>query len=282
MSPGTDRPAWLNLFPDEEFRFHIGVKPGKPEEFFAPTADNARLLAERKHWLDSASDDCAVWRPEAAPLLEETLAIARQWQTLDDTALEAINHAASPQEKLLALGHAWEPDFLLLAPGDGGEFRLVAGVVCFPSSWRVTEKIGRGLEFIHGPVPTLNPTLGPAVRQFLARLRPGVAWLRSNWGLSRSPELNHHPERRMPRLAPPLAAGDVWIRIENQALVALPASRGILFGIRLEVHPLAEIKQDAAAASGLRRALQTMPEEIAIYKGLSAARVELIRLLESA
>ncbi|MBI5774145.1 MAG: DUF3445 domain-containing protein, partial [Verrucomicrobia bacterium] len=189
--------------------------------------------------------------------------------------------ATQGSEKLLALGRAWESDFLLLAPGGDGEFRLVAGVVCFPSSWRVTEKIGRGLEFIHGPVPSLNPTLGPAVRQFLARLRPGVAWLRSNWGMSRSPELNHHPDRHLPRLTPPLAPDEVWIRIENQALVALPASRGILFGIRLEVHSLTELKQDAAATQGLRRALQTMPEDIAVYKGLSAARAELVRLLEA-
>lgn len=280
MSLARDRQAWLNLFPNEDFRFHIGVKQGRPENFFAPTADHAHLIAERKHWITAAPEACAVWLPEAAPLLEETFDLARQWQTLDDGALAEISRAASPQEKMLALGRAWEPDFLLLAPDEAGEFRLVAGIVCFPSSWRVTEKIGRGLEFIHGPVPTLNPTLGPAVRQFLTRLRPGVAWLRSNWGMSRSPELNYHPDRHLPRLTPPLASGDVWIRIENQALVALPSSKGILFGIRLEIHPLAELKQDATAANGLRRALQTMPEEIAVYKGLSAVRAELIRLLE--
>ncbi|MBI5772606.1 MAG: hypothetical protein HZA89_02550 [Verrucomicrobia bacterium] len=93
MSPRPDRPGWLELFPDEEFRFHIGVKPGKPEEFFAPTADHARLLAERKHWLATAPGDCAVWLPEAAPLLEETLALAQQWVA---PASAGSNPASSP------------------------------------------------------------------------------------------------------------------------------------------------------------------------------------------
>ena len=36
----------------------------------------------------------------------------------------------------------------------------------------------------------------------------------------------------------------VWFRVERQALVALPETGEILFGIRLEVIPLAEVRAD--------------------------------------
>ena len=75
-----------------------------------------------------------------------------------------------------------EPDILFLVPSDeSGEFRLVAGCVCFPSSWRLAEKLGKPLTAIHGPVPGLNEQLGAPITQFLRRLEPGIAWRRENW-----------------------------------------------------------------------------------------------------
>ena len=83
----------------------------------------------------------------------------------------------------------------------GGLF--FARAVCFPSSWRPEEKNGLPVHAIHSPVPTLNKNLGARIDKFLANLEPGKAWERSNWGLSRSAELNQHPTRDIPRLTPP-------------------------------------------------------------------------------
>ena len=128
-------------------------------------------------------------------------------------------------------------------------------------------------------MPGLNQQLGRQIEGFLDKIRPGISWERANWGLSRSPELNQHPERRLPRLDAAVTLGEVWLRIELQSLVALPRSQGILFGIRLEIHRLAEVKQDVAAAERLCRALATMPDDMARYKNLAAARSTIIRLL---
>jgi dimethylamine monooxygenase subunit A len=70
-----------------------------------------------------------------------------------------------------------------------------------------------------------------------------------------------------------------WLRVERQALVALPRSGGVCFGIRVESHPLTVVKADAVACEGLRRALETMPSAMADYKGLSVSRARLIQLL---
>ena len=110
-------------------------------------------------------------------------------------------------------------------------------------------------------------------------MTPDIASLRANWGLSRSPELNLHPKREVPRLDASVTIEEVWLRVEHQALIALPRTGGVLFGIRVVVHPLAEVKRDAEAARGLRRALQTMPEPMAVYKGIAAARDRLIEIL---
>ena len=112
-------------------------------------------------------------------------------------------------------------------------------------------------------------------------MKPNIAWQRTNWGLSRSAELNQHPERALPRLDATVHLEEVWLRVEHQALVALPRNHGILFGIRIAIHPLAELKQDPAVASRFSRALQTMPEDMAQYKNLAAARSTIIALLRS-
>ncbi len=270
-------PAWAELLPDEDFRFHFGLQPGDAAAFFTPTREHASLTHQRQHWLEQAPQTYSAVLPEGAPLLQETLALARQWQSLPDAHSFDFT---DPVQRCLALGRMWEPDFLLLKPDAVGEFRLVAACVCFPSSWRLSEKIGQSLAAIHAPVPSLNPTLGKSIHQFLAKLRPGPAWLRANWGLSRSPELNKHPDRNLPRLTPPLRLDEVWLRIEHQALVALPETGGVLFGIRLEMISLTEVKQHSGATRGLLRALRTMPEEIAAYKNLALARVNIMELLQ--
>jgi hypothetical protein len=182
---------------------------------------------------------------------------------------------------LLAIGELLEPDFILLKHDreQNAGPRLVAGCVCFPSSWSLADKVGRPVEWIHSVVPGLNDQLGARIGTFLRRMTPGQAWLRANWGLSRSPELNQHPERHLPRLDANVTSDEVWLRVEHQALVALPKSGGILFGIRIAVHPLAEVKQDPTAWVGLRRAMRTMPELMAAYKGVSTARERILSLL---
>lgn len=270
-------PAWAELFPDEDFQFRFGLRPAEAAAFFAPTPGQAGILRERSHWLASDPDIYSALLPEGEPIVAELAALAQTWNPV--AHLAALQTAAQPHEWLLQLGKSLEPDFLLLHAEENGPFRLVAGCLCFPSSWALAEKAGRPVLEIHAPVPTLNATLGSGIDQFLGRIRPAAAWSRSNWGLSRSGALNQHPCRRTPALAPPLHSEEVWLRIENQIFYRLPQTGGLLFGIRIQNVPLAEVKAWPAAARGLGRALRTMPAEVARYKGLTAAREAIAALL---
>jgi hypothetical protein len=143
----------------------------------------------------------------------------------------------------------------------------------------LSEKLGQPVEFIHNVVPGLNASLGAAIQTFLAKLKPGIAWQRFNWGLSRSPELNQHPDRLLRPLDAAVRLEEVWLRVEDQALVALPKSGGILFGIRIANHSLTEVAADPAVCAGFVRALETMPVAMARYKNLATARERILNLL---
>lgn len=268
--------ALAEIFPDEDYRFTLRFERGDAEAFFAATTHHAELLSQRRHLLRSEPDTYAALLPEGVELLEETADLAHEWN-----GFTAESETEYPWEECLELGRFWEPDYLLLKCEPGGEIRLCGGCLCFPSSWRLGDKVGQPIEVVHAGVPGLNDSIGPGIHKFLAGLKPGVAWLRHNWGLSRSLELNQHPDRNLPRLEENLRADEVWLRVERQALVALPQSKGILFGIRIENHPLTEVQADADAAKRLARALETMPEEMARYKNLAAARGKILDLLRA-
>lgn len=267
------------LFGDEDYRFHVGLRRGAAAEFFQPTVQHNALLEERSHWLRTEPQAYSAFLPASEALLNECIALAREWGSITPEQHSSFDALKPPHERGLRLGEIWEPDFLLLRPDASGRFQLVGGCVCFPSSWSLAEKIGQPLEFIHGPVPGLNAQLGRQIDTFLTKLTPGAAWLRHNWGLSRSPELNQHPSRPLPRLDDSVTLEEVWLRVERQALVALPASGGVLFGIRIAMHSLAEVKRDTSTAELLARALRTMPAEVAAYKGLATARERVAELL---
>ena len=281
---------FAELFPDEDFRFHMAMQRGKAEDFFQHTAGHAALMAERRRWFASEPKVYSAALPQCEPLLDEFIELARSWETaampdFSPPSTGGWKHTARPDNvalpvRCIGLGESWEPDFLLLKANANGVFHLLGGCVAFPSSWSLEEKVGKPMEFIHGRVPGLNSQLGQSIQSFLSKLQTNSnAWLRHNWGLSRSRELNQHPRRTLPRLDASVMLDEVWLRIERQALMNLPRSGGVLFGIRIELHPLANVKEDTVAAQRLARALRTMPGEAAAYKGLATARERLLELL---
>jgi hypothetical protein len=273
--PFSVRTTLERLFPDEDYRFHLRMERGDPASFFAPTPLHEQWIAERQSWLRSDPHTYAALLPPGEPLMAEVSELAQSWNGFVPSPRE-------PWPTLLALGEFWEADYLLLKSDADGEIRLYGGCLCFPSSWRLTDKLGQPIEFIHGPVPGLNANLAAAIHKFLAGLKPGAASLRHNWGLARSPELNHHPDLNPPRLDASVEMDEVWLRVEHQALVALPRSSGILFGIRVVNYPLADVLADSVAGLRLVRALETMPEAMAVYKGIGTAREHVLELLRNA
>lgn len=269
--------CFAGLFPEVDYQFQMRMRRMTVREYFKPSARAAAVLAERDRWLRMEPHRYFACLPEARECVEEAFGDFRDLDLIPPPGDQGA--LASPERLLREFGHRLEPDVVFLRPDAVRDFRMVAACVCFPSAWNLEEKMGRPLAEIHGPVPTLNAELGGSISQFLQRMAPGVAWCRENWGLSASSELNHHPARGLPRLERTVELAGVWLRVERQALVALPKSGGVLFAIRVEVFPLANVIAEPSARLGLRRALETMPEVVAEYKGLAQARKRIVDLL---
>lgn len=261
---------WRGLFGTGPFAFTFGVRRGTAADWLTPGGP-AELLAERRRWLAAALKRHRPWLPAAAALLAELTGLLGFSPRSPDAAGQASE-----------LGGAWAPDFLLLSPDADGEMVFRGGCVCFPTSWAPEEKLGRPVTGIHAPVPTLNAALGRRIRDYLARVPAGALGERENWGLAATPELNLHPALDRPRLTAAATPATTWLRVERQAFVPLPANGGVAFLIRLELERLDRLATaDLAAAWALAAALDSMPAEVAAYKGLEAARAGLAAALRS-
>lgn len=246
----------------------MGLRTGDAQSFFAATPENDEILRERRQALDESPAHYAALTDAGLPLLDETRTFAESCGVVTESGNSSIE----------SLGRVIEPDFVLLRGSDEGPV-IVGGVVCFPSSWALPEKMGLTLDQTHGPVPGLNAQLAQRVRTALDRLASGTAWERENWGMARDGNRNHHPSRPRMRLDATVEPDEIWLRIERQVLYRLPTTGGLLFGIRVETSPWREFTEEEEAVSGLRRGLETMPEEIAAYKGVAAARKRILDLL---
>jgi len=264
----SPEPDWLRLFPDVDYRLPMNLRPGDAARFWTPHADAATVLAERHHWLQTHPQRHLQILPQG----REACAEALEWLSAQ-TGLDLPDERAAA-EKL-------EADWLVLGGDVEAFFPVWAGAVLFPSSWALEEKIGRPLAEVHAPVPGLESALGASIATFLARIAPGAAWERENWGLSADERLNQHPALDTLRLDADAKLENTILRLERQFLTRLPRTRALLFGIRVSNHRLDALAARPGIAPRLARALETMPDALAAYKGLETARGGLIAALRA-
>jgi hypothetical protein len=159
---------------------------------------------------------------------------------------------------------------LCLMTGEGDGWVLAAASVCFPSRWRLADKIGRELLDIHRPVAGYETALDRPVRSFFDRLRPDRPMWRLNWTLLDSPDLHQpdaedrrgpSPDRRDPGKA-------LWFRVERQTLRRLTPRPAITFTIRTYVTSLERLVADhPEVVAPMMATLPTVPPAALAYKG---------------
>jgi hypothetical protein len=154
--------------------------------------------------------------------------------------------------------------------------------LCFPSHWRLADKLGRPLEVIHEPVPGFADGLAVTVDRFFANLQVVRPVWRVNWSLVDTPQLFLPPEHRAARkaIAAERAGEQLWLRVERQTLRRLPRSGDVLFGIRTHLAPLADVIDGPGAAQALAARVREMPPGMAAYKGIAAIRDALLSWLD--
>lgn len=275
----------LRSLTDGSFRFQMSVRPGEGAPFFAPTPHHGEVMADRRALLASHPELYAAAQPGTAGLLRATATLVQEWLAKSGSPPPPLP-PVPPQEDADHLGawcaqagRTWEPDWVIMQRGEDGVYRLVAGAVCFPSGWALSDKLGRPLDEIHEPVPGLNDALGRQIHVFLDRLKPSAVWWRDNWGLSADSALNHHPSLHLRPLTADARLATTWLRYEEQLLARLPDSLDVVFGIRVGRVRLTEILPFPDVTRRLAEALRSMPEAVADYKGIAPARATLLQQL---
>lgn len=250
-------------------------------------AQKDRLLREERAAVFAATPGSEAAQAELLAALVEHLA-ARPDFRLDEGRLIRPDGAAIALESdapLALAGRLVQEDLCLLElPPEsdaesvsGAEYRLSAASLCFPSRWLLSEKIGRPLTPIHGPVPDYDADLARRVNRVFAALPVERPLWRANWAAAPTGELRLPPEPGL--RAEAAARGPFWLRVERQTLRRLPRTRAVVFGIRIHARPFASLQPEIAAA--LKTALAALTPAEAEYRGGEPARRGALAHLEA-
>lgn len=221
-------------------------------------ADYPAQMAYRAHLLAEHRDTVLAVQPSAEAAAEELLhAVLDHLSERPDflcrpgrlTRPDGAEVAVDFERPLETLNHMVAEDWCILQRRDGdAEYRLQAAILCFPSRWLLSEKIGHPLTVIHDPVPDYDDTLARRVNRVFETLRPDRPLVRCNWLVHGDPEL-HRPIGRFQKdhtREEPIHG--LFLRTERQSLVRLPKSGAVVFGIKTSITPLECLTQAAAAA----------------------------------
>jgi hypothetical protein len=156
--------------------------------------------------------------------------------------------------------------------------RVVWAHVCAPSGWDPGVSAGRSLLDLHGPVPAAARlhAASDALARAIVRAGPHVRWV---WGLTDDPAAALHPRWRT---RPSTARGPVeelTFRAERQTTLPLRELGLGVFLIRVHRAPLGEVLRPPGRAGRLAAAISSLPDDLAVYKGVAERREELLARL---
>ena len=277
------------------YRMAMGLAGVPKDEWFELDAKYRDELAERARLLATRHADVFGTEPDSEPARAEALTMIIAHLTEEYPAFFAAGRdglynrltneywAIAAHDPLELCGRLVQEDLCLIQDSPEGP-RLTAAVLCFPSRWRLREKLGKPLAKVHGNVPFFGERLAHPVDRFMTHVRPDHIVARLNWSVLENPAL-YQPAGKW-RTAHDASiternAGDrLFLRVERQTLRRLPASGAVLFGIRVHVYPLVHAVTEPEAASRLASAVRALPSEMAHYKSLPMFQAALLGWLD--
>lgn len=266
-----------------------GVSPMSVGEWTAIDPDFAAQMAYRGELL--ARDRALVMQvlPEAEPLVVElynelvAYLATRAGYRVDPgqvTRPDGETVTLEPDAPFDTINRLVADDFCILtADPRHGEYRLVAGLLCFPSRWLLSEKIDRPLTSIHEPVPDYDETLARRVNRLFDALRPGHPMVRCNWLIHPTAEL-HLPLGLSDKFfESEVGVETAFLRTERQTLTRLKHSGAVVFGIKTSICPIAALSREESAA--LRQELTSHHDEDIAYRSSMNVYQAALELLSS-
>jgi hypothetical protein len=262
------------------------------QHYHRDIAERRQLLRDRHELVFGALPGSEAARRETLEMVAEHLvtrhpaAFTRRGATLTNHLTGDEWDLVSPdRDHLHVAGLLVQEDLCIVQVDEAGRPLFTAAVLCFPSRWRLHEKLGRALPQVHDPVPLYADRLARPVDRFMRSIKPGHIAMRLNWSVVDSPAMfqpggkwrdapNHE-------ITAANAGQKLHLRVERQTLTRLPRSGAVLFGIRVHSYPLDSAIRGAAEAARLAAAVRVLPEEISLYKSLRPVRTALLEWLDN-
>lgn len=287
----------LYPFLDPPYRMTMGLLPLDPAEWILLDEGFAADMAEKELLLAGRHGEVFAALPEGVGGGREVLArlcdyLPRRYPDHYAREGEALRRSdgvlfdpRSPLHPLDLAGRLVQEDLCLMR-ATGESWILAAASLCFPTRWRLADKIGRPMAAIHEPVPGFAATLGAPVERFFNRLAPGKAVWRANWGLIDDPALfqpgGHFRAAVNTAITADNAGESVWLRVERQTLTRLPQSGDILFTIRILQETLGETAASPRRAERLAALIRSMPGDLKRYKSIPPFEAAVLAYLSRA
>jgi hypothetical protein len=266
----------------------VGLQPLDLQDWIEPDvhfaselAEKERLLRERHHEVFAVLSEAFAGSMEVLELL--AVHLPARFPTLYRGEGDFLYNLVTSQRWNLSqqvlhpldlAGRLVQEDLCLMQHDPASNtYRLVGASLCFPTRWRLAEKMGKPLTAIHEPVAGYEEQLASTVDRFFDRLSVEKPVWRLNWGLIDDPALfqptGHGRQGLNPDITAENAGEKLWLRMERQTLRRLPRTQNVLFTIRVYIHPLRQLEAHPERAATLASALRNMPEPTRLYKSLS-------------
>jgi hypothetical protein len=246
----------------DNFRHRLGTFPVEISNWLLRDAEFDSTVQLKKKLLATRRSEVVGLQPGGDEVAEEAAQLVSAWA--------GVELASRGIDALVEASLLVADDLAVLQPiksHDGSEQLLLnAAVVCCPSRWMLSEKMGHNMLAIHEPVAKYADHVGAAVDTYFQRLTVEKPVWRSNW------IIQDHPALFQPQipLGPLVKTPDeLWIRMERQTLRRLPKTGGILFTIRGYQQPLPEyLSRSKQIAQDTRTLVERLPEDVAQYKSV--------------
>ncbi len=284
-------------FDKGRFRLSMGIISLNLDEWLEPDEYYYRELLEKEALLVNQNYEVFQSRKGSQLAQQEVLDLIIDYMNTfhselvridgDKIFIDGIKRNFSRKEfaemPLNLAGRLVQEDLCLMAPGDTG-YTLEAASLCFPSRWRLIDKIGKRMVDIHSPVPDYEDKLARPVDRFFDKLDINKPVWRVNWSLTDDPDL-YQPIRKTStdysRSINSKNAGDlIFLRCERQTLRRLPNTGWILFSIKTYVDKVSALAVQPEALVDLAHSVKNMSADMQQYKNIAPYRKQLLEYLD--
>ncbi len=298
-------------FPEDDYMYSVNIEPhvsGRKgsvfehafdvdEHYVSEMADRARVLADDPLRCQSLPHmTLAGWdllelimdsKARDYPDLFQLTKNGNRWHWVNkplgiDDTFTFLDETTLPYGPMEYITRQAQGDFTLQDQREDNLW-IEAGMVTSQADWSLDFDIGMSFHEWHAPVP-LAAGMGIFDRalKFLLKLQYGAPVRRFNWTMTVDPLLDTSPENypkwgpTKTTLTPETVGSRQHLRVELQTLFRLPRSNAIVFPIRCYLISFEDLVTVPKWGRRLHRVLQTLPEELAEYKGFARNRTMLV------